>query len=224
MCESDTEKRENLLINACKEITDRIPYPDKLETVMAQKDLFVYLFLCKPIFLRSISMLLETIVPFFKLNETVLHNLIHACSYVSVLSEDSFTNITIEDLTGYRPTHKPLVNEICESIRQVKIDGLGYLTLCLKSFIDNKKSLQKHNSALMKLIDSLLKHTVDKEVIRLLVVVADLFKSTIEDQFLVEELEDYLNDNLFDKYKDEVYVSDVKIIEPSSPSKSPNKK
>jgi len=44
------DSRQESLIAACKQLTDLIPYPIEFEKLVATKDLFTLMILCKPLF------------------------------------------------------------------------------------------------------------------------------------------------------------------------------
>lgn len=193
--EPNEEKRRDLLIRACKEITDRIPDQSKFESLLCQPSLFTYLLLSEPLLPRSLSPLLSTLVPFFRLNGSVFGHIISACC--SIASLDSPPSLS----------SKPLVGEILRQKEALQRKALAYLRVGMEAIIKENSvtnntdcNISVHLPALIDMINLFLYSSNDKSLMLDLLEISQLFKSTIKDQFFIGKFDEYLDQTLYKKY------------------------
>lgn len=154
--------------------------------------------------MTEIDMLLDTLIDFFKLNEAVMGSFIQACHNVASLPEDRPAGILFDDVVGmmYSDTAM-LIPEISCSVLALKKLCLKYLISILESFSGNGKSFRVHIVSLAAMIDKFIRSSDDKSLMASVLMTADFIKQSVDDQFFVQELDKYLDDNLFDKYYNE---------------------
>lgn len=146
-------------------------------------------------------MLLDTLIDFFKLNESIMGNFIKACHSVLSLPDSKPHGILFDDVVGmmYSDTAM-LIPEISSNILALKKLCLKYLLSILNSFKDNDKSFTVHLVSLAAMIEKTIENSEDKCLMALVLETADFIKSSVDDLFFIQELDRYLDDNLFEKY------------------------
>jgi hypothetical protein len=95
-----------------------------------------------------------------------------------------------------------VVPEICSKIRELKGICLTYLEMILKSYSENRKGFNSQLVGLTILIDTFIENTTDKSILGHVLNIFAVLKSTIQDEFLIQYLEEYLDENFFSKYYD----------------------
>lgn len=148
-------------------------------------------------------MLLDTFMNFFKTNPTIIGNFIHACISIGSLPDDDPNSIVFEDVLGIFSTlSTPVVTDIGLRIPDLKLLSLQYLEGILNDYASSKKDYKEHLVALTVLIDRVIENTTDKEILAKVISICQIFKTTIQDEFLLQQFDEYLEENLFAKYYD----------------------
>ena len=138
---------------------------------------------------------------FFKMNDMIMANFIHACISIGTLPDDNPGSIIFEDVMGiFTSTSTLVVDQIGCQVPNLKAISLGYLETILRSYADEKKDFKQHLVALTILVDRVIDNTTDKGILKQAIDLCELFKSTIQDEFLLQQLDEYLDENLYDKY------------------------
>lgn len=93
-----------------------------------------------------------------------------------------------------------IIPDILEKVLNLKKLSLKYLQGILESMAEEKKPITPHLVDLSNMISTYLSNSSDKDLMMQLLVVADLFKSQIDDQFFIQQFDEYLDEALFSKY------------------------
>ena len=95
-----------------------------------------------------------------------------------------------------------IIPDILEKVLDLKKLSLKYLQGILESMAQESKPVTPHLVDLSNMISVYLANSTDKNLMRQLLAVSNLFKSQIEDQFFIQQFDEYLDESLFSKYFD----------------------
>lgn len=158
-------------------------------------------------------MLLDTLVDFFKQNHSVIAAFIKACYNIATLPDNQNEGILFDDVIGAIYSESAtLAPEICSSILDLKKLSLNYLLKMLEHLVKEKRDLNCHMVPIALMIEKLIENSGDKALMLLVLKLCDIVKLSVNDQFFIHQLDEYLDDNLFQKYYSRELVSEKEAI------------